>query len=127
MANKKLNATAKLFLDTKDAQKDAKAFVEDIKQKLSEMESAADKMTVFKDVVAYISQIDSALNTLRKNNKDAFAHMFDGLDGNLRKQLEGIFGPSSDIMELGFLKERIKYVCSIINKKPIRINLFHNY
>ena len=121
MANKKLNATAKLFLDTKDAQRDAKQFVDDIKQKLSDLESAADKMAVFKDVVAYISQVDKALSDLRKNNKDVFAHMFDGLDANLRKQLEGIFGPSSDIMELGFLKEKIKALTTETKIGDIRI------
>lgn len=110
MANKKLQATAQLFLDTKDAQKDAKQFVSDIKQKLSELESAVDKMTVFKDVVSYISQVDKALSALRSKNKDAFNHMFDGLDANLRTQLEGLFGSTGQLTQLDILREKLKTI-----------------
>lgn len=92
MANKKIHATAQLFLNTEDAQKDAKRFIADLKGKLQDIESAADKMTVFKDMVDYIAQVDRALTALKTKNKDVFAHMFDGLDVNLKKQLEGIFG-----------------------------------
>lgn len=108
MANTKIQATATLFLDTKNAQRDAKQFVEDIRQKLSDIESAADKMKVFKDVVEYIAQIDRALSALRANNKDAFAHMFDGLDTNLKKQLEGLFGiDSSKLGQIDVLREKL--------------------
>lgn len=92
MASKKLIATAELFLNTKSAKKDAQIFINDLKGKLQDIETAADKMTVFKDMVAYIAQVDKALSALKANNKDAFSHMFDGIDVNLKKQLEGIFG-----------------------------------
>ena len=99
MANRNIKATAKLFLDTKDAQRDAQTFVENLKDKLSSIETAADKMTVFKDVVAYIGQIDRALSLLKSKNGDAFNNMFSGLDAGLKGQLQEIFGV--DIKTLG--------------------------
>ena len=108
MANKKINATATLFLDTKDAQNDAKRFVNDLKQKLSEIETAADKMSVFKDMVAYIAQVDRALASLKANNKDTFDHMFDGLDINLKQQLESLFGVNgAQLGQLDVLRNKL--------------------
>lgn len=96
MANTKIKATAQLFLDTSSATKDAKQFVADIKTQLASIEAAADKMTIFKEMVGYIGQVDKALAALKNKNSDAFQHMFDGLDVTLRKQLEDIFGISGE-------------------------------
>lgn len=121
MANKKIQATATLFLDTKDAQSDAKKFVNDLKQKLSEVETAADKMTVFKDMVAYIAQVDRALSALRKNNKDAFNSMFDGLDINLKQQLEGLFGVNgAQLGQVDALREKLNTLTLKSSIKEIR-------
>lgn len=121
MANKKLQATAQLFLNTKDAQKDAKLFVEDLKQKLRDIESAADKMTVFKDMVSYIAQVDKALAALRKNNKEAFNSMFDGLDFNLKQQLEGLFGVNgSQLGQVDALREKLNTLTLKSSIKEIR-------
>lgn len=121
MANKKIQATATLFLDTKDAQNDAKKFVNDLKQKLSEVETAADKMTVFKDMVAYIAQVDRALAALRKNNKDAFNSMFDGLDSNLKQQLEGLFGVNgAQLGQVEVLREKLNTLTLKSSIKEIR-------
>jgi TP901 family phage tail tape measure protein len=108
MAQKKLQATAKLFLDTSSAQQDAAQFVKDIKQKLQSIETAADKVTVFKDLVGYIGQVDRALSMLKAKNADVFTNMFDGLDANLREQLEGIFGISgSQLGQLDVLRDKL--------------------
>ena len=121
MANKKIQATATLFLDTKDAQNDAKKFVNDLKQKLSDIETAADKMTVFKDMVAYIAQVDRALAALRKNNKDAFNSMFDGLDFNLKQQLEGLFGVNgAQLGQVDALREKLNTLTLKSSIKEIR-------
>lgn len=121
MANKKIQATATLFLDTKDAQDDAKKFVNDLKLKLSEVETAADKMTVFKDMVAYIAQVDRALSALRKNNKDAFNSMFDGLDINLKQQLEGLFGVNgAQLGQVDALREKLNTLTLKSSIKEIR-------
>ena len=108
MSTKHIRATAKLFLDTKSAQSDAAKFVEDIRSKLTSIETAADKMTVFKDVVSYIGQIDRALSMLQKNNPSAFQTMFSGLDQGLRQQLESVFGTSnSQLNQIDVLREKL--------------------
>ena len=98
MAQTKIKATAQLFLDTSNAEGDAKKFVEDLKKKLVSIETAADKMTVFKDMVGYIGQVDQALSDLQANNKDVFDHMFDGIGADLKKAMESIFGATSENM-----------------------------
>ena len=109
MAKKKIKATAELFLDTKNAKSDAAKFVNDIRQKLADIETAADKMTVFKDVVKYIGMIDRALGALKEKNADAFNHMFDGLDAGLRKQFEEIFDMSgSQLGQFDVIRDKIK-------------------
>ena len=121
MAHKKLQATATLFLDTSNAQSDAKKFVNDIKQKLAEVETAADKMSVFKDVVGYIAQIDRALTTLKAKNSDAFNSAFGNLDTDLKKQLEGIFGvDGTKLGQLDVLREKLNSLTPKSSIKEIR-------
>ena len=121
MANKKIRATAELFLNTKDAKKDAQIFLNDLKGKLQDIETAADKMTVFKDMVAYIAQVDRALSDLRKNNKDAFNSMFDGLDVNLKQQLEGLFGVNgAQLGQVDTLREKLHTLTLKSSIKEIR-------
>lgn len=96
MATQKFKAVAELFLDTRDAENDAKQFVQDVKKQLKDLENAVDKVTVFKDFVGYIAQIDKNLSELKAKNADTFKHMFDGLDGNMRQMLESLFGVSGD-------------------------------
>ena len=108
MANSKFKATAELFLDTSNAKNDAKKFVTDLKQKLNSIETAADKINVFKELVEYIGQVDNALTALRTNNGDAFKHMFDGVDENFRKQFEDLFKLSGDnLQRLNVLREKL--------------------
>lgn len=108
MANKKIQATATLFLNTADAKKDAEKFVNDIKQKLKSIETAADKVDVFKDLVGYISQVDKALSALKAKNADTFNSMFDGIDTNLLKEIEKIFGTTKDqLAQLDQLRTKI--------------------
>lgn len=108
MANKKIQATATLFLNTADAKKDAEKFVNDIKQKLKSIETAADKVDVFKDLVGYISQVDKALSALKSKNADVFNSMFDGIDTNLLKEIEKIFGTTkAQLTQLDKLRTKI--------------------
>lgn len=108
MANSKFKATAELFLDTSNAKNDAKKFVANLKQQLSSIETAADKMNVFKELVGYIGQVDNALTALRTKNGDAFKHMFDGMDENFRKQFEDLFELSGDnLQRLDVLREKL--------------------
>ena len=89
--------TVSLDIDMKDLKKEFKTTVGNMQEALANLGNAADKMGYFKDLVSYIGQIDAALTALRNKNKDAFDNMFDGLDENLRKQLEGLFGTSGAV------------------------------
>lgn len=108
MANKKIQATATLFLDFKNAKSDFTEFFNYVMQGLNSIETASDKMTVFKDMVSYIAQVDRALSTLKAKNGDAFNSMFDGLDANLRKQFEDLFGvDGGQLGQLDVLREKL--------------------
>lgn len=100
--------TVSLDIETKDVEKQVKATVGNLKTILADLGKASDKMGYFKELVDYIGQIDTALTTLKTKNKDAFDHMFDGLDENLRKQLEGLFGTSgTTLSQLDVLREKM--------------------
>lgn len=114
MASTKIQATAKLFLDTKDAASDAKQFVADLKRQLNSIESAADKFSVFKDLVAYIAEVDQKLAELKAKNGDAFNHMFDGLDANLRNAFDSVLSQSKQIInEFDAINSKIQQASSL--------------
>jgi TP901 family phage tail tape measure protein len=121
MATNKFKATAELFLDTSEAKSDAKKFIADLKQQLSSIETAADKMTVFKDLVGYIAMIDKNLSSLIANNKDKFKHMFDGLDDNSRSAFEDLFGMSGDnLKKLDAVREKLSTLTPKSSIKEVR-------
>lgn len=93
--NKKF--TINLDISTEDAEKQVKIAAGNIKKVLADMGNAADKMTVLKDAVSYIGQIDQALDALKAKGS-TFSHIFDGMDVDLKKVLENIFGVTSESM-----------------------------
>ena len=99
MAGKDIKATAKLFLDTSSAAKDAKQFFADLKRQLDSLEDASSKFGVFKELGTYLSEVDNKLTALRNKNEDAFRHMFDGLDENLRAEMEGALDSVRQVVE----------------------------
>ena len=139
MAKTQIKATAELFLDTSNAKSDAKKFVADLKEKLSSIETAADKMTVFKDLVGYIAQMDKALGALKDKHGDAFKTMFEGMDADFVKEFEALFGlsgkgfgkltalreqlatltPKSGIAEIRKFAEALNSLFVMAGKEPI--------
>jgi hypothetical protein len=108
MANKKIKATATLFLDFKNAKNDFSEFFNYVMQGLNKIETASDKMTVFKDMVSYITQVDRSLTALKTKNADAFNKAFGGLDVNLKQVVEMLMGITSvDIGNLDVIKTKI--------------------
>ena len=106
--NVKKRFTVSLDIETKDLEKQVKGTVSNLKTLLTDLGSASDKMGYFKELVGYIGQIDSALVSLRSNNKGAFDHMFDGLDANLKQEFEQIFGVAKDqLVVLDQLKDKL--------------------
>ena len=121
MANTKIKATAQLFLDTSDAKNDAKKFITDLKQQLNSIETAADKMTVFKDLVGYIAMADKNLASLISNNGDKLRHMFDGIDKNSRNMFEDLFGISGENLKmLDTIREKLATLTPKSSIKDVR-------
>lgn len=90
--------TVSLNIDTKDAEKQIKATVGNIKTILTDMGNASDKMGYFKELVDYIQQVDSELTAFKKKNSDAFDNMFNGLDENLKQVMANIFNTTGESM-----------------------------
>ena len=64
--------TVSLDIETKDIEKQIKATASNVKTILADLGKASDKMGYFKELVDYIGQIDTALTSLQKNNKNLF-------------------------------------------------------
>ena len=124
--NVKKRFTVSLDIETKDLEKQVKSTVGNLKTILADLGSASDKMGYFKELVDYIGQVDSALTTLKNKNKDAFDHMFDGLDASLKQQLESVFGTSNaDFHILDVLREKLSALTAKSSIKELR-NFAHD-
>lgn len=101
--------TVSLDIGTKDAEKQIKSTVGNLKTILADLGSASDKMTYFKELADYLSQVDTQLDSLRqKYGEGIFNQMFGGLDENLRKQMEATFGVAREqLLQLEQLKEKV--------------------
>ena len=106
--------TVSLDIDTKDAEKQIKSTVGNLKTILAELGSASDKMTYFKELADYLSQIDAQLDAFKqKYGEGIFNQMFGGLDESLRKEFEGVFGVAKEqLTALEQLKEKVAAVKS---------------
>ena len=107
--NVKKRFTVSLDIDTKDLEKQVKGTVGNIKTILSDIGKASDKMTYFKELVDYLGQIDSELAAFKQKHGDGFFNqMFGGLDENLRKEMEEVFGTAREQMsQLEQIRDRI--------------------
>lgn len=114
--------TVSLDIDTKDAEKQIKATVGNLKTILAEMGNASDKMTYFKDLAGYLSQIDAAMDAFKKKHgQGLFDKTFGGLDSNLRKELEGLFGVSgSQLDQIDVLREKLNALTPKSSIKEVR-------
>lgn len=100
--------TVQLDINTKDAEAQIKSLSNNYKKILSDFSGAASKMNVFKELVDYITQVDTALNRLKNENPVNFKNLFGSLDANLTKSLEGIFDLSNASMNvINELNEKI--------------------
>ena len=54
-----------------NASKQLKAISNDVKNMLSEMGNASDKMSIFKEMVSYLDQVDRAMSAFKAKNKNA--------------------------------------------------------
>lgn len=113
--------TVSLDIDTKDVEKQVKVTAGNLKTILADLGKASDKMGYFKELVNYIGQVDTALTVLRSKNKDAFDHMFDGLDEGLKRQLQELFGASGEQLgKLDILREKLATLTPKSSIKELR-------
>lgn len=101
--------TVNLEISTKDAEKQVKVTAKNLETILADLDKKTDKMTVFKELSDYLKQVDEQLTSFKKKHGDElFGQMFGGLDKNLQKEMEKIFGVAKDQMtQLTQLKERV--------------------
>ena len=78
--------------DISNLEKTMSKAVKMVQDKYSEMDKAADKVKHLKGVVDYIAQIDSGLDALKQKDPLGFEKAFEGLDSNLVKVMEELFG-----------------------------------
>ena len=111
--------TVQLDINTKDAEAQIKSLSTNYKKILSDFSGAASKMNVFKELVDYITQVDTALNRLKNENPVNFKNLFGSLDANLTKSLEGIFDLSNASMNvINELNEKINCIIHITSMLP---------
>lgn len=98
-ANIKRRFTVNLDINTKDAEKQIKATTDNLKTILADMGNASDKMTFFKELSDYLSQVDHELDKFKQKHGDGmFGQMFGGIDSNLLKEMEAVFGTAKEQM-----------------------------
>lgn len=76
----------------KNASKQLKAISKDMAAFIANMGEAADKVSVFKDLVTYLSNVDKAMSAFKSKNKDIFNDMFGNIDSMLAKEMANVFG-----------------------------------
>lgn len=128
MAEKQLKATAKLFVDTKDARSDARQFFADLKKYMTDFEKDANKLKVFQDFGEYISTIDKNLSALKDKNPDLFEQISRGLDDRSRKSIDDTLGYAKNIIdEVGVLSDKLSQIQDLRTMLDSTINEIAQY
>ena len=126
MANNiKKRFTVSLDIDTKDAEKQIKATVGNLKTILADIGSASDKMSYFKELSDYLSQVDSELDRFKQKHGDGmFNQIFGGLDYNLRKEMETVFGTAREqLTQLEQIRTRMSNIKTMGDTAQAKIEL----
>lgn len=104
MANKNRRFVVDLEIDSSTAEKQIKTTAKNFKTILADLGNASDKMTYFKELADYISQIDRQLDAFRNTHGEGmFNKIFGGLDEGLQREMQNLFGTAKD--ELAALEE----------------------
>lgn len=89
-----------LDISTKDAEKQIKSTVGNLKTILADMGKASSKMGYFKELADYLAQVDSEIDRFKqKHGENLFNKVFGGLDSNLRAEIEKTFGTAKSQMD----------------------------
>ena len=89
-----------LDISTKDAEKQIRSTVGNLKTILADMGKASGKMGYFKELVDYLYQIDAEIDIFKqKHGEDLFNKVFGELDASLRTEMERLFGTAKTQMD----------------------------
>lgn len=101
--------TVDLDISTENIEKKVKGTVGNLKTILADLGKASDKMGFFKELTDYLAQVDMQIAMFKQKHGDGlFNQIFGGLDENLRKETEKIFGVAKEqLTQLEQLKEKV--------------------
>lgn len=98
----------KVNLDSKDAERNIASLGKDIMTLMNAMNSSGKGMNVFKELVSYISKLDSEMNAFRSKHANDFDRIFGGIDTTLLNQMQTIFGVTkAQLNEINALRDKV--------------------
>ena len=86
----------------KDVKKQLKEISLDVKDAISKMGDASDKVVIFKELVSYLSNVDKALEVFKTKHKDDFSNIFGNPDKDLLTLMTTIFNTTQQAAQ-GFV------------------------
>lgn len=110
-----LTLDLRVDLDSKEAERNIESLGKEFLSLMSKMNKSGKGMNVFKDLVSYISRLDSEMTTFRREHADDFNRIFGDIDTTLLNQMQTIFGVTKEqLTEINALRDKI----AAARKKP---------
>lgn len=98
----------KFEFDRKDVKKQLREISIDVKDAISQIGDASDKVVVFKELVSYLSNVDKALDAFKTKHKDDFSNIFGNPDKEILGVLTEIFNTTQQSAQaFATLKDKI--------------------
>ena len=98
----------KFEFDRKDVKKQLREISTDVKDAISQIGDASDKVVIFKDLVSYLSNVDKALDAFKTKHKDDFSNLFGNPDKEILGVLTEIFNTTQQSAQaFATLKDKI--------------------
>lgn len=92
----------------KDIKKQLKEISLDVKDAISQIGDASDKVVIFKELVSYLSNVDKALDAFKTKHKDDFSNIFGSPDKEILGVLTEIFNTTQQSAQaFATLKDKI--------------------
>ncbi len=103
-----LTLDLRVDLDSKEAERNIEALGKEFLSLMSKMNKSGKGMNVFKDLVGYISRLDSEMTTFRREHADDFNRIFGDIDTTLLNQMQTIFGVTkAQLAEINTLRDKV--------------------
>lgn len=114
-----------LDISTKDAEKQIKSTVGNLKTILADMGKASNKMGYFTELADYLAQVDAEIDRFKqKHGEDLFNKIFGGLDSSLRAEMEKTFGTAkSQLDQLEQIRVRMSNIRTMGDTEEARAEM----